>query len=95
MLLFIIYLSFELFRNPYNPDCLAPYKGPIIPEIAIGGYLEEGEYDSLDYIKATGLVLTFLVKNSLNEEDLAPIIKWEQRYVKYNKKTEIHTKSNL
>lgn len=74
-----------MFRNPLNPDCMAPYKGPVIPEIAIGGYLEEGEHHSLDYIKATGLVLTFLVKNSLNKKELAPIIKWEQRYVKIMK----------
>jgi len=53
----------------------------------VGGFLKEGvfEYDSSDYIKATGLVLTFLVKNSLKEKDLAPAIKWEQRYVKKNK----------
>jgi len=60
---------------------MAPYKGPIIPAIALGGFLREGEfqYESSDYITATGLVLTFLVRNSLNEKDLVPIIKWEQR----------------
>lgn len=72
------------FRNSFNLDCLAPYKGPIIPAIAIGGFLRKDtfEYDSSDYIQATGLVLTFLVRNSLDEKDLVPIKKWEQRCVK-------------
>ncbi|XP_020288824.1 Niemann-Pick type protein homolog 1B-like [Pseudomyrmex gracilis] len=74
---------YKCTQNPLNPDCLAPYKGPILPEIAIGGYLEEGEHRSSDYIKATGLVLTFLVKNSLNTEELTPIIKWEQRFLDF------------
>lgn len=66
---------------------MAPYKGPIIPAIAIGGFLKEGElqYDSSDYIQATGLILTFLVKNSVNKEVLAPVKKWEQRYAKVKK----------
>ncbi|XP_071646320.1 NPC intracellular cholesterol transporter 1 homolog 1b [Temnothorax longispinosus] len=72
-------------QNSFHPDCLAPYKGPIIPTIAIGGFLKEREfkYDSSDYIKATGLVLTFLVKNSLNESDLVTINKWEQRFLDF------------
>ncbi|GAB1859492.1 Niemann-Pick C1 protein [Camponotus japonicus] len=74
---------YKCMQNPFNPDCLAPYKGPIIPAIAIGGYLKEGEYDSENYNRATGLVLTFLVRNSLNEEDLVPIIKWEQRFLDF------------
>jgi Niemann-Pick C1 protein len=62
---------------------MAPYKGPIIPAIAIGGFLENSEQnDSSNYIKATGVILTFLVRNSINEKDLVPVIKWEQRYVK-------------
>ncbi|CAL1681672.1 unnamed protein product [Lasius platythorax] len=72
-------------QNPFNPLCLAPYKGPIIPAIAIGGFLREGEfeYDSADYSKATGVILTFLVRNSLKEEDLVPVIKWEQRLLDF------------
>ncbi|XP_032670245.1 NPC intracellular cholesterol transporter 1 homolog 1b-like isoform X2 [Odontomachus brunneus] len=72
-------------QNALNPNCLAPYKGPIIPAITIGGFLKEGEYqyDSNDYIKATGLILTFLVKNSIKQEELAPVIKWEQRFLDF------------
>ncbi|KYN10247.1 PREDICTED: Niemann-Pick C1 protein-like isoform X1 [Trachymyrmex cornetzi] len=79
---------YKCMQNSFNPDCMAPYKGPIIPAIAIGGFLREGEfqYESSDYITATGLVLTFLVRNSLNEEDLVPIIKWEQRFLDFMEK---------
>ncbi|XP_072764565.1 NPC intracellular cholesterol transporter 1 homolog 1b isoform X2 [Anoplolepis gracilipes] len=76
---------YKCMQNPFNPRCLAPYKGPIIPAIAIGGFLEEGkfQYDSADYSKATGLILTFLVRNSLNEKNLMPVIKWEQRFLDF------------
>lgn len=60
---------------------MASYKGPVIPAITYGGFLQDNEfnYDSKDYIKATGLVLTFMVKNSLDESVLASAHKWEQR----------------
>ncbi|EFN76025.1 Niemann-Pick C1 protein [Harpegnathos saltator] len=76
---------YSCMQNALNPRCLAPYKGPIIPAITIGGFLKEGEfqYDSDDYIKATGLTLTFLVKNSLKQEKLAPVLKWEQRFLDF------------
>ncbi|KAL0126706.1 hypothetical protein PUN28_005221 [Cardiocondyla obscurior] len=79
---------YKCMQNSFNPECLAPYKGPIIPAIAIGGFLREGEfkYDSSDYIKSTALILTFLVKNSVNEKDLAPVIKWEQRFLDFMEK---------
>jgi len=87
----VLVLNKSCFRNSFNPFCLAPYKGPIFPAIAIGGFLKENksQYDSSDYIKATGLVLTFLVQNSLNETDLVPINKWEQRYVKVKREKRI------
>ncbi|XP_070161109.1 NPC intracellular cholesterol transporter 1 homolog 1b [Polyergus mexicanus] len=76
---------YKCMQNPFNTDCLAPYKGPIIPAIAIGGFLREGtfQYDSTDYSKATGLILTFLVRNSLKEKDLEPVIKWEERFLDF------------
>ncbi|KAL6255124.1 hypothetical protein P5V15_013454 [Pogonomyrmex californicus] len=79
---------YKCMQNAFHPDCLAPYKGPIIPAIAIGGFLRENEfqYDSSDYIKATGLILTFLVRNSLNETELVPIYKWEQRFLDFMEK---------
>lgn len=79
---------YKCMQNSYNTECLAPYKGPIIPALAVGGFLREGEfqYDSSDYIKATGIILTFLVRNSLDEKDLIPITKWEQRFLDFMEK---------
>lgn len=76
---------------------MAPYKGPIIPALATGGFLREGEfeYDSTDYSKATGLILTFLVRNSLKEEDLVPVIKWEQRYARVKRKGKLKPNNAL
>jgi Niemann-Pick C1 protein len=70
------------FRNPFNINCLAPYKGPIIPAISLGGFLEDGKtnYGANDYIKSTGLVLTFLVNFPHDTEALNLALKWEQRY---------------
>ncbi|KAH0539660.1 hypothetical protein KQX54_007034 [Cotesia glomerata] len=78
---------FDCTQNPYNVQCMAPYKGPIIPEIAFGGFLQENklQYESTDYMKSTGLVLTFLVKNSLNKTELQPMLKWEQKYLDFMK----------
>ncbi|KZC13635.1 Niemann-Pick C1 protein [Dufourea novaeangliae] len=76
---------YKCAQNPFNPDCIAPYKGPVFPALAYGGFLRENEfnYDSTDYIKAKGLVLSFMVKNSLNASKLAPAYKWEQRFIDF------------
>lgn len=55
--------------------------------------MKEGEYESEDYNKATGLVLTFLVRNSLDEEELAPVLKWEQRYARVKREWKLKSKS--
>ncbi|XP_017791086.1 PREDICTED: Niemann-Pick C1 protein-like [Habropoda laboriosa] len=78
---------YKCAQNPYNPECLAPYKGPVFPALAYGGFLKENEfnYDSKDYIKGTGIILSFLVKNSLNETVLESARKWEQRFLDFMK----------
>ncbi|XP_036144455.1 NPC intracellular cholesterol transporter 1 homolog 1b [Monomorium pharaonis] len=88
---------YKCMQNSFDPTCLAPYKGPIIPAIAIGGFLREKEfnYDSSDYIKATGLVLTFLVRNSLDEKALEPVYKWEQRFLDFMEKWDRDDRPNF
>ncbi|XP_053973229.1 NPC intracellular cholesterol transporter 1 homolog 1b-like [Hylaeus volcanicus] len=82
---------YECAQNAYNPGCMAPYKGPVVPAIAYGGFLRDNKflYDSKDYITATGLVLTFLVKNSLNESALESTHKWEQRFLDFMKEWDV------
>lgn len=81
----MVTMSSNPFRNPYNTDCVAPYKGPILPAVAVGGFLVDGQesYDSSDYIKATGLSITMMVNNWLDEEALAPALAWETKYGLY------------
>lgn len=57
------------------PNCLAPYKGPIEPNIAVGGF--KGK----DHKSAVALVLTFLVDNHLEEVELNPALEWEKKFI--------------
>lgn len=84
----------KCFGNPYNPDCLAPYGGPVDPAIALGGFLKPGEQLSgnTKYEKATAVILTFLINNHHDKNDLKAAKIWEEKYVnfmlnytKYNK----------
>ncbi|XP_016911679.2 NPC intracellular cholesterol transporter 1 homolog 1b-like [Apis cerana] len=78
---------YKCAQNEYNNECMAPYKGPVFPALAYGGFLREGEFNYApeDYIKSTGIILSFLVKNSLNETALQSALKWEQRFIDFMK----------
>lgn len=72
------------FRNQYNPDCLAPYGGPVEPAIALGGFLKPGQHlKSPEYEKANTVILTFLVNNYYNKTKLHPALEWEEHYVAF------------
>lgn len=73
------------FGNAYNPECLAPYGGPVDPAIALGGFLKPGEVLSgkPHYERANTVILTFLVNNYHNKSRLAPAMEWEETYVKF------------
>ncbi|XP_055682860.1 NPC intracellular cholesterol transporter 1 isoform X2 [Lutzomyia longipalpis] len=75
----------KCFGNPYNPECLAPYGGPVDPAVALGGFLKEGEVLSGQphYERANTVILTFLVNNYHNRSRLAPALEWEESYVKF------------
>ncbi|XP_033220867.1 NPC intracellular cholesterol transporter 1 [Belonocnema kinseyi] len=73
-------------QNPYLPDCLAPYGGPVEPAIAVGGFLKRGEnLHDPPYEKATAIILTFLVNNYHNKTKLQPAMEWEEKYVEFMK----------
>ncbi|XP_017879991.1 NPC intracellular cholesterol transporter 1 isoform X2 [Ceratina calcarata] len=73
-------------QNPYNPECLAPYGGPVEPAIAVGGFLKQGQdLRNSPYEKATAIILTILVNNYHNKSKLQPAMEWEQSYVKFMK----------
>lgn len=73
----------KCFRNPYNLDCLAPYKGPIDPAIALGGFSMNN--DQPNYEEASALIITVLVNNHHNKTLLKPALEWEQSFVEFMK----------
>ncbi|KOX79311.1 Niemann-Pick C1 protein [Melipona quadrifasciata] len=73
-------------QNAYNPECLAPYGGPVEPAIAVGGFLSPGQdLQKPSYEKATAVILTILVNNYHNKSKLHPAMEWEMSYVKFMK----------
>lgn len=77
----------KCFGNSFNPDCLAPYGGPVDPAVALGGFLNgERTLGSVtDYQKADVVILTFLVNNYHNRSLLVPAKTWESAYVDFMK----------
>jgi len=57
---------------------LAPYGGPIFAPLAVGGYLQD-DSPTQDILLATGLSLTFLINNNVNNTALKPAFAWEQK----------------
>jgi len=82
------FLKFVFYRNPYNPLCFAPYNGPVLPSVGLGGYLRPGELsgDASDMIKATAIVVTILVDNYLEKDKVALAFEWEKNYIAFMKR---------
>lgn len=77
----------KCFGNSFDPDCLAPYGGPVDPAVALGGFLSDDHTLSSvsDYQKADVVILTFLVNNYHAKERLVPAKTWEAQYVNFMK----------
>ncbi|XP_062548067.1 NPC intracellular cholesterol transporter 1 isoform X2 [Armigeres subalbatus] len=76
----------QCFGNPYNPDCLAAYGGPVDPAIALGGIPQPSSADvKPKYENANAVILTFLVKNYHDKSKLSAALTWEESYVAFMK----------
>jgi Niemann-Pick C1 protein len=62
-------------------DCMAPYGGPVEATIGLGGFPETET--GPNYRLATGIILTYLVTNKLNKDELGPALEWEKRFVTF------------
>lgn len=76
--------------NPTNVDvdyCLGSYGGPVLPYTALGGYLKEGEVLALEpqYTESTALIITILISNYLDKDELGPALAWEKRFLDFMK----------
>nr|UZD10842.1 Niemann-Pick type C1 a [Mythimna separata] len=80
--------------NPYLPDCLGSYRGPVLPAIALGGFLAPGEPLSKRsrFHEASALILTFLVNNKHDKEELKPALEWEKEFIQF---MENYTKTQM
>ncbi|XP_015594576.1 NPC intracellular cholesterol transporter 1 isoform X2 [Cephus cinctus] len=76
----------ECTGNAYGPRCRAQYGGPILPDVAVGGFLTPGQtYNHPPYEEATAIILTFLVNNYHNKTKLQPAMEWEKTFVEFMK----------
>lgn len=62
-------------NNHYGLNCLATWGGGAEPEIAFGGY-EDDEIHN-----ANTLLINFPLTNFLLQEDLEPVLEWEQNFI--------------
>lgn len=65
------------FRNPYGINCLAPYGGPVEPNVALGGFSKIG--NDPNFNTAYGVSLTILVNNENNPDNLTQALSWEKK----------------
>ncbi|XP_039499323.1 NPC intracellular cholesterol transporter 1 homolog 1b [Drosophila santomea] len=73
----------DCLRVPMMEDCFGTFGGPIEPGIAVGGMPKVAVGEDPDYMLATGLVITFLGRNSNDESKLEPNMKWEKLFVDF------------
>ncbi|XP_041982247.1 NPC intracellular cholesterol transporter 1 isoform X2 [Aricia agestis] len=73
----------ECTKNPYT--CLAPWGGPVLPGVALGGFLAPGEplASTSRFHEANALILTFIVNNHYDKDKLKPALEWEEEYIKF------------
>lgn len=66
--------------NAYQEHCMGSYGGPVLPHVALGGFLESNQTlsDDPDYLKADTLVITLPINNFFNKSLLKPALAWEK-----------------
>ncbi|XP_045537295.1 NPC intracellular cholesterol transporter 1 isoform X3 [Papilio machaon] len=71
--------------NPYL--CLAPYGGPVLPGVALGGFLAPGEplTSTSRFHQADALIITILVNNKHDTSQLKPALEWEKKFIEFMK----------
>ena len=74
---------FKCISTPFNEDCLANGKPPLIPEVVLGGFdIKDG---NPNFKTATALNITILLKNHVKKELLVNPILFERKLVEYFK----------
>ncbi|PZC81097.1 hypothetical protein B5X24_HaOG213437 [Helicoverpa armigera] len=73
--------------NPFQLECLGSYRGPVLPAVALGGFLAPGEAlsDRSRFHEASALIITLLVNNKHDKELLKPALEWEKEFIAFMK----------
>ncbi|XP_066143924.1 NPC intracellular cholesterol transporter 1 homolog 1b-like [Euwallacea fornicatus] len=66
-------------QAPTGLNCLAPYGGPVMPGVAMGGTTQD------DHLDAVGVSLTFILNNNKNKSELAGTFAWEKKFIEFMK----------
>nr|XP_023012614.1 Niemann-Pick type protein homolog 1B-like [Leptinotarsa decemlineata] len=77
-------------RAPYSMDCIAPYGGPILPGLALGGASREKEY-----LDAIGVTLTFPTSNHMDKNELTDTMMWKERFISLLKKYDVEERPDF
>nr|XP_023012615.1 Niemann-Pick type protein homolog 1B-like [Leptinotarsa decemlineata] len=80
----------ECLRSPYSMNCLAPYGGPILPGLALGGASHEKEY-----FDAVGVTLTFITSNKADKNELTDTMEWEKRFISLLKEYDVEERPDF
>lgn len=60
------------FRSSLNPECFGAFGGPVEPHMALGGFPND------NYNLSEALVITYVVRNSLDKEHRQKAEAWEK-----------------
>jgi Niemann-Pick C1 protein len=58
--------------SPGDQECLPPFGQPLSPALVLGGV------DADDYLNAKSLVITYVINNSLDSDEVAKVESWER-----------------
>lgn len=69
-----------LNRNAYQEHCMGSYGGPVLPHVALGGFLAKNQTlsENPNYMLADTLVITLPINNFFNTSMLKPALAWEK-----------------
>ncbi|MPC37079.1 Niemann-Pick C1 protein [Portunus trituberculatus] len=72
----------KCMSNAFQTECMGSYGGPVLPHVALGGFLDDNETltDNPNYLKADTLVITFPINNYFNKSLLKPALAWEKAF---------------
>ncbi|KAI2808888.1 NPC intracellular cholesterol transporter 1 [Blomia tropicalis] len=66
-----------VFKDSMGLSCMAPYGGPVFPNIALGDYPEN------NYTDAKALVFTITLNNAIKSEDNENALLWEAKFLDF------------